>query len=948
MMETGGTMKMNMKTIFKSLRIAALLLCAAMMVAGCSNVLDAGNGEKTESRAVIPDDTRDTNITVYVLNAPTDGGDLCNVWAWIDDKNAYNSQGWPGADMRMSKETVSGKSAWKYTFKVNADEDLKILFNKGGDAYKTDDITVAKGKLVADAELYFVWGSTEVYGSADECVGIMSASITSADGKTISVTVSLLDRIDTEKLSVKDSKGNSLTISNVSEVSNGKATITLSSGNITNIPYKISYSGGKEILATITSDIIETRFAKAAVAQAGNFGVTVNGGKATFRTWAPIAESVEVLLYESATKAGVSPATYEGTGATKTDLGTPSGTPIPMTFDANTGVWSAENVDFGSNKYYKYKIKNSGTTYYVCDIWAKAANADSYAAQIVDINESADAKPANWETAYTNPFGNSGSETKDYTDAVIYEMHIRDWSRAFEASKSSTGKFQDITNALGTNGGGEFAKHLKDLGVTHVQILSMFDYAQTVENTDYNWGYNPYHYNVPEGRYVNYGDAKDGTDAVCQMREMIKAFHDAGIAVNMDVVYNHTNGTGEGSLYDSTVPQYFYRMNSSGGYSNASGCGNEVATNHAMVRKYVIESLKHWMEDYHINGFRFDLMGVHETTTMKEIYEELYKIDPNVMVYGEPWKSGDSPMEKTTCKPVIDDCAAGTSVNGVACFNDDIRDATKGAEYPKFWRGHVQGLYNDGGIVTGLLGSVKSAGGFTDRIGRSINYAECHDNYTLYDKLTFSALGIKNDSEHNFSSQFKEFAAGSKELELIKEQDTLVAAYIILSQGVPFLNGGQEFLRTKKGNPDSYAPITGEEKKGGKNWSAAEIDECNTIDLKRKDTYSDVYKTYKGLLALRRDNSVFKRNPVAKAETLASGITKYTTGDFCVYFNASDKDFSLAMNSSGAMSLIHHPSAPSSGVDGYSKSVDVSIGVPTESTTLPTGVSAHSFVILKK
>lgn len=932
-----------MMAIFKGLRITLILALFGALVSGCSNnLLDGSDRDSAKAtRAVVPNDKRTAKITVYMLNAP-DKIAQYNVWAWIEHGDAYNTENWPGADMKMEKTDVDDRPAFMLTFKVKSDEGMGIIFvdNEQGDGSKTSDIFVSADMLKNDAKLYFVWGSTIVYESVDECIGIMSAQITSEDGRTLSVTVSLLDEIDKNKLAVKDSEGNSLAVSEVGEIENSKAEVKLSSGSLDNIPYTLTYNGGKEILATITSDIIEKRFAKAAVEKADDLGVTISGGKATFRTWAPIAESVEVLLYKTAVDAGVSPKEYKDTGATTTDLGTPNDDPIKMQCDFETGIWTAENVDFGSNKYYKYKIVNGGTTYYVCDIWAKAANADSYAAEIVDINSDSSAIPLDWESSYTNPFGKSGAEVKNYTDAVIYEMHIRDWSRAFK--KNSTGKFEDITAALGANGSGEFAKHLKDLGVTHVQILPMFDYAQTVLNTDYNWGYNPYHYNVPEGRYVNYGDNKDGTNAVKQMRAMIKAFHDAGIAVIMDVVYNHTSGTKVGSLYDSTVPEYFYRINEDGSYSNGSGCGNEVATNHIMVRKYVIESLKHWMSDYHINGFRFDLMGLHEQSTMKEIYEALSIIDKNVMVYGEPWTAGDSPIKDSTRKPYIDKCSSSVSVNGVACFNDDIRDAMKGAEAFDFWRGHVQGLFNDGWIATGLLGSLNEDGGFTDRIGRSLNYAECHDNYTLFDKLVFSSLAdIKNGAGNDFSNKFKE--PTDKQLALVKKQNTLVAAYIILAQGTPFINGGQEFLRTKKGNPDSYAPDT----KGGVAWSATAVDECNTIDLNRKVMYSDVYNTYKGLIALRKANpSAFGVNKNAKAETLISGVTRYTTGAFTVYFNATDKDFPLGLTQKNSMmAFIHHPTVGTA--DGYTKAVDVSSGAPTESA-LPNKVDAKSFVILKK
>ena len=251
-------------------------------------------------------------------------------------------------------------------------------------------------------------------------------------------------------------------------------------------------------------------------------------------------------------------------------------------------------------------------------------------------------------------------------------MHIRDWAKAF--SKDNDGKFTEITAELGDSG--KFATHLKDLGITHVQILPMFEYAEKYSDKNYNWGYNPYHYNVPEGRYVDYDTNKNGNDAVFQLREMVQAFHDAGIAVIMDVVYNHTSGTHSGSLYDMTVPNYFYRQNETGGYSNGSGCGNETASNRFMYRKYMIDSLKHWMKDYHINGFRFDLMGIHESDTMKEIYEELYKIDNKVMVYGEPWAGGDTATDEGAEEAVQSDTGLGAGA-----FDDDFRNAIKGGEF---------------------------------------------------------------------------------------------------------------------------------------------------------------------------------------------------------------------------------------------------------------------------
>lgn len=616
-----------------------------------------------------------------------------------------------------------------------------------------------------------------------------------------------------------------------------------------------------------------------------------------FTTWAPLASKVSVLLYE--TSASLGDSTY-----------LPKEIPMIRQTD---GTWKTEDVsaDVAGKNYYKYRIRNGNYSYDVCDIWAKVASKNSEATQIVSIDDPS-AKPAGWNSEYENPF--SDGSVKYYSDAIIYEMHIRDWSMAMD--KNSAGSFDEIAEAMKT--GGTLYNHLKDLGVTHVQILPMFEYAKVgTDDTAYNWGYNPYNWNTPETRYVK--SMTDGTDAVKSMRSMIQAFHDAGIAVNMDVVYNHTSGTKNGSIYDMTVPKYFYRTNGDT-YLNGSGCGNETNSEHEMFKKYMIDSLKHWMTDYHINGFRFDLMGVHDKYTMEEVYKELVKIDQNVMVYGEPWTAGDKKASIATEGAIL----VGNT-NGVAAFDDDFRDAIKGAEYGGFNKGQVQGFYNDSGIIKGLSGA-SGKRNTTGRPALSLHYVECHDNYTLYDKLNISLSASAVGSDECVKYWKSQLTDTQKKL--IADQNKLSAAYVFLAQGTPFINGGQEFMRTKKGNPDSYAADT----KGGYKWSETEILECNAVDLSYKETYSDVYNTYKGLIAFRKANSVaFGHNGGARAETLSKGVTKYTTGDFLVCFNATD----------AAVDTVDI------GASGYSTAVDVSSGTPTD-VLVPTKVAAKSFVILKK
>ena len=626
-------------------------------------------------------------------------------------------------------------------------------------------------------------------------------------------------------------------------------------------------------------------------------GAIYTSAGTTFKVWAPLASDVNLLIYDDwklAKEDGKNNnfiLTEEEAAAATTPNG---GERTQMVLDKTTGVWAITVNEDLKGKYYTYEIVNGGEANRICDIYANSAAPDSVAGQIVDLATDTAAQPAGWENEYTNPF------TGSYTDAVIYEMHVRDWSKAY----GGDGKFIELAKSA------EFIAHLKDLGITHVQILPAFDYAERNDDPNYNWGYNPYQYNVPEGRYVENHDT-DGREAVKQFRELILALHNAGIAVNMDVVYNHTNGTGVGSLFDMTVPYYYYRL-ANGTYSNGSGCGNETASNTAMFKKYIIESLKHWMKDYHVNGFRFDLMGLHEIETMKEIYAALKEIDSNVMVYGEPWTGGTSEVKNgitADSKNRIDE------MDGVGMFNDNIRNAIKGAEFGGFQHGFVQGLYKDNAgkdlaaeVIKGLTGSSN----LTTKPGRSLNYVECHDNYTLFDKLAMSYLEIEERDSTQGSLLADLIAAGG--LETVKAQNKMCAAIIFLAQGTPFINGGQEFMRTKNGDHNSYRSS----------------DKVNAIDMSFVETNKDVYNVYKGLIALRKANSdTFGANKNAEANKVDEGIIKYTAGDFVVYFNATKKYFKIDATD-------------------YTKVVDVTSGAVVENTTLPAVVGAKNFVILKK
>ena len=915
-----------MKKIFKIFSILAL----TSLLFSCADGLDESKNVNSSVSSGVVDSSlpkvEDGYLRINTLATEAD-----NLWIWNDFDPSATAECKEWNAVPGGYKSITGRNGDFVYFDVkliDAPQQVGFIVRKGSTKLsgESDIIYLFPAKY---NEIFLKKGSGTIYIDA-ACTktpsGLASAKITDEFKITAEISGITLTEDNT-----KIFKSDKTTEIKISSIISKTITVSESLKEAGTVYVQYTDSNGTDMrIANFDSALIDEWFSEVDISKFGyKDGV--------FTTWAPLASTAKVLLFAKAEDA-VSGDSYQVAAE------------IPMTRNAD-GTWQTENVSatVGSNKYYQYSFMNNAVRYDVCDLWAKVASKDSKASAIETI-------PSNsYEPTYKNPFGSDGTETKLYNDAVIYEMHITDWSQAYrpEVQKDKPGTFKEITEALRTGG---FADHLKDLGITHVQILPMFEYAVATKGTlksssvefstnddAYNWGYNPYNYNTPESRYVQ--DMKDGTDAVSQMREMIAEFHKNGIAVIMDVVYNHTSGTGGGSIYDMTVPKYFYRMDSQGNYSNGSGCGNETATNNEMVKKFVIDSLKHWMEDYHINGFRFDLMGIHEKTTMAEIYEELSAIDKNVMVYGEPWTGGTSAV-KAGCTGAVD-----SGSYGVGAFDDDFRDAIKGAEFGGFNIGQVQSANSDRGIVNGLIGKSgnnnRNSTGFT---GLALHYAECHDNFTLYDKLVYSLNVEKTQSNDSTGNVAKAWPTSISEgqIDLIKKQNKLAAAYIFLSQGTPFINGGQEFMRTKKGDPDSYAADI----KGGVFWE--KIDEVNAIDLSFKEKYADVFATYKGLIALRKDYSAFRNAATAEGETLSAGVTLYNVtaddGNFTVVFNATDKTASFnaiegkVVNVNGKLKMNGSYfglgfNDVSSGVEKYSIA---------ETASKVSTVPAKSFVILKK
>ena len=466
-------------------------------------------------------------------------------------------------------------------------------------------------------------------------------------------------------------------------------------------------------------------------------------------------------------------------------------------------------------------------------------------------------------------------------DAVIYECHIRDLSidKSSGVAPQHRGKFLAMCRPnTKCEGVGTCLEHLKELGITHVQLLPVEDYATVdeahPEKAQYNWGYDPKNYNCLEGSY-----STDPTDPKCRVREfkqMVMALHKNGIGVIMDVVYNHTYYTEE-SAFERSFP-YYYHRHRNGKFTNGSGCGNETASERAMMRKYIIDSLKFWVREYHIDGFRFDLMALHDIETVNAIRDELDKLDPQLLMYGEGWTGGESPMHADKLAYKWNSYQFGR----VGLFNDNIRDSVKGGTFNPYDKGFVSG--NRNAVATlkrGIAGSVphhelhdarEACWAFEPT--QTINYCEAHDNNTLWDKLCISA---KNDSEQT----------------RIK-MDKLSAAIVILSQGVPFLQLGQDFLRTKprilkEGEEPDDVNIFEEN-------SYNSPDYTNAIRWDRKAKYFEVFRYYKALIALRKSSTLFRMSMKWEVEQKLSFWRK-NDDNFIIFslFDQSDS-FVVALN----------------------------------------------------
>lgn len=547
-----------------------------------------------------------------------------------------------------------------------------------------------------------------------------------------------------------------------------------------------------------------------------DLGAVWSAEKTTFRVWAPTAQAVALCLYTT------------GTPGTDDLI-----EKIEMAADVN-GTWVATKEGDLNGVYYTYLVTLDGKTVEACDPYARTTGVNGERAMVIDL---ASTNPEGWAED-RDP--NAG---KAITDAVIYELHVRDLSADESSGIVNKGKYLGVIEE-GTktkSGIPTGLDHMKSLGITHVHILPMYDYGFTDETLplpQYNWGYDPVNFNVPEGSYAT--DPYNGAVRVKEAKQMVKGLHDAGLSVVMDVVYNHVYEAYD-FCFNKIVPMYFSRFDENGVLINTSGCGNDTASERSMVRKYIVDSVKYWADEYHIDGFRFDLVGLIDTDTINELVTEVHKTHPNVIFYGEGWD-----MATGITKPDVQMTIQRNAhmVPSFGFFNDTIRDQLKGSVFENTEKGFISGGHFD---RSELLKAFRGQTDWAPNPTQTVNYVSCHDNNTLIDRIMLSTREYSREDQ-------------------IKMND-LAAAFSILSQGVPFFHAGEEMLRTKPAEDGGF---------DHNSYRAPDSINAFKWDDLEQEEYAKTLAFYKGLVAFRKAHPVLR---LTTREAVDAIVTNLDCGD---------------------------------------------------------------------
>ena len=793
----------------KGQRFMALLLAAVLSL----SVLAGVQAEQEEYFLEKEEGCR--QLTLY-WNDPSTDYSKCDVWVWFPGKDGSGHLFYPceygvkcminvpqdvsevGFIVRKNCSAPGGKS-WG-----NATKDVE-----------EDRYAVMTGD---DTKIYLLPGDSMQYTSPD-------------GGKTLNAirTFNLAGIVSPNQIKYFINPACKLDLTQVHVLEGGRELpiLDLSSRNSTVItgvitvdgeldiskPYTVRIDGYGEVAAMPTEIFDSPAFVEQYTYEGDDLGAVIQGDETVFKVWAPTAASVRLNLFADGSEGSA----YETLEMTRADK----------------GVWTA-SAPCGHGTYYTYTVATASGVQEAVDPYARAVGVNGDRGMVIDL-------------ASTDPegFRNGGyyDQLDTYSDAVIWEVHVRDFSNTISGS-AYPGKYLAFTETGLTNDSGAPAglDYLKQLGITHVHLQPVYDFATVDEASSepqFNWGYDPKNYNAPEGSYST--DPFHGEVRVNEFKRMVQSLHDNGIGVVMDVVYNHTYALD--SWLNRIVPYYYYRFNYDGTASNGSGCGNETASNRAMFRKYMVDSVKYWAQEYQVDGFRFDLMALHDIGTMQAIERAVHEINPKALIYGEGWTGGTSALldnAKASQANIRLVWSSEGAIGSVAVFNDAIRDGLKGSVFDSKDRGYANGSANKlnaNKVMFGIQGGEKNfAVNWSVNDAMVVNYVSSHDNNTLWDKLLASN---PDASEKDRLAMYR-----------------LCAATVLLSRGTPFFLAGEEMLRTKQGDGNSYK-------------SSDEVNNLNWNALAPDSEEARMAAYYQGLIHLRRARFTDPDAPCAFLTTIA-------------------------------------------------------------------------------
>ncbi|MBQ7161353.1 MAG: type I pullulanase [Clostridia bacterium] len=815
------------------LSIVLTLIMALAIFAGCKDKTPepAVTGAPPASDTAAPPDTGPADTEEYTLEREEgcnlltfywygEGVDYskCDMWIWYPDADGRGYLFHPcGYGVKVMLNVPEEVTEVGFIVRKNCSAPGGTSWGDATKDYDGDRFAVITGP---ETEVYLKPGEAAQYQSDDGGKTLYQAKKLSLAGivalDQIKYVLSPATRFTSlDQIKVLDGE-RELEVTGLSSLDNEVVMGTITVGEKLDVSktYTVKLDGFEPINAIPTEVFDSPEFIEKYTYDGDDLGATVDGADTVFKLWAPTADKVQLKLFET----GSGGEAYQTIDMEKGDR----------------GVWSL-TVSCGHGVYYTYLVTTALGTNEAVDPYARAAGVNGDRGMVVDLKK-------------TDPDGFENdkyySDLKAYNEAIIWEVHVRDFSNKIAGSKYP-GKYLAFTEKGLTNSSGQPAglDYLTDLGVTHVHLQPVYDYATVDESSDkpqFNWGYDPKNYNVPEGSYST--DPANGEVRINEFKQMVASLHENGMGVVMDVVYNHTYSAD--SNLERTVPYYYYRYDGTGKLSNGSGCGNETASERKMFRKYIVDSVSYWAKEYHIDGFRFDLMALHDVETMQAVETAVHKINPNAIIYGEGWTGGATPLRanlQATQANIRQITPTEGGIGAVAVFNDAIRDGLKGSVFDEKDQGYINGKptkSNVEKVIFGINGGKKSnTVSWSVDNNMVINYMGCHDNHTLWDKLQ------KSNPDASDEERF--------------EMNRLGAAVVMISKGTPFFLAGEEMLRTKGGDHNSYASS----------------DEVNNINWDALTDGSLVFKMrgfYRDLIKMRKAYSFFTEAEVS-CEAIPNG-----------------------------------------------------------------------------